>query len=110
MELKIIEDKRNELLKRREITAEVHEKTIPSRQVIRQKISAMIDVPIEKIVVQKMDTQFGSSKAVIYAKAYDDENMLKITERKFVRERNFGKEKKAAAAEGEMAPPAKFKK
>lgn len=109
MELKITEDKRNELLKRREITAEFDEKTVPSRQAIRQKISAMIDVPIERVVVQKVDARFGSQKASVYAKAYDDAANMKITERKFVMERNFGKEKKATVA-GEAAPPAKFKK
>ncbi|VVB75273.1 30S ribosomal protein S24e [uncultured archaeon] len=110
MELKITGTKQNNLLNRKEVTAEVHEKTIPSRQQVREKMSAMLNTKPEDIAVVKTDTKFGSSKAIIFARVYASNEALKKTEPKYVRERNFGKEKKAEAASGEAAPPANFKK
>lgn len=111
MEVKIKEKKRNELLKRNEVIAEVEEKTIPSKQQIREKIAALTNSKPEAMVIQQIKSNFGSPKAQIIARIYDTEEEMKKSERKYVRERNFGKEKKAdAAASGPEAPPANFKK
>jgi len=110
MELKITDTKQNNILNRREITAEVQEKTIPSRQQVREKMSAMLNTKPEEIAVVKTQTQFGSPKAIIFARVYASNEALRKTEPKYVRERNFGKEKKTEAVSGEQAPPANFKK
>ena len=109
MDLKIITKKKNELLNRTEIVAEMEEKTIPSKTDIRAKLSALLNTPIETIAIQKVETKFGSSHAVIYVRTYNDEASLRKTESKFVVTRNFGKEKKKESADG-SAPPANFKK
>jgi small subunit ribosomal protein S24e len=109
MDLKIIEKKKNELLKRIEIVAEVQEKTIPSKKQLREKLAAMIDSNPEKIVITKVNSKFGSSKAKIYATSYENNELLKKTEPEYIVVRNFGKEKKEGAEE-ETGAPAKFKK
>ncbi|MCX6804083.1 MAG: 30S ribosomal protein S24e [Candidatus Diapherotrites archaeon] len=110
MEVKIIEKKRNELMKRNEVLAEVKEKTIPSRQQIRDKLSALVGAPADAIIVKKIATNFGSPRAKIFANIYDTADEMKKTEVKYLRERNFGKEKKAESVAGPEAPPANFKK
>jgi small subunit ribosomal protein S24e len=109
MELKIINKKKNELLGRTEVTAEMHEKTIPTKQQIRDKMSALLNSKPEEIAITKVETKFGSPKAKIYARAYPSVEDLKKKEPKYVVERNFGKEKKENAAENTDAP-ANFKK
>jgi len=111
MDLKITGRKRNEILKRDEVIAEVKEKTIPSKKQIREKLSALLDAPQETIAIIKVESKFGSPAAKIFARAYDSLEELKKREVKYIRERNFGKEKKAESVEQAMqAPPANFKK
>jgi small subunit ribosomal protein S24e len=111
MDLKIVDKKENKLFNRREVIAEVHEKTIPSKQQVRDKLSALLNTKPESIAVTTTKSKFGSPKAQIFARVYDTPEELKKLEPKYVRERNFGKEKKADAASGaESAPPANFKK
>lgn len=109
MEVKIKSKKKNELLKRVDVIAEVEEKTTPPKTQLREKLSALLNTPKENIVIQKVETKFGSSHATIYATAYDDANTLKKIESKYVITRNFGKEKKEDANSNSDAP-ASFKK
>ena len=109
MDLKIISKKKNELLNRTELVAEIEEKTIPSKTDLRAKLSAVLNVPVETIAIQKVATQFGSPHALIQVRTYANEADLRKTEAKYVITRNFGKEKKADE-NGENAPPANFKK
>jgi ribosomal protein S24E len=109
MDLKVLSKKKNELLNRTELVAEMNEKTVPSKTEIRTKLSAVLNTPIETIAIQKVETKFGSPYAKIYARTYADEATLRKMEATYVITRNFGKEKKAEA-NPENAPPANFKK
>ena len=109
MDLKVLSKKKNELLSRTELVVEMQEKTIPSKVDIRAKLSAMLNTPVETIAIQKVETKFGSSHALIYVRTYNDVAALKKTEAEYVITRNFGKEKKAEE-NSENAPPANFKK
>ena len=109
MDLKIVKKHKNELMKRTEITAEMHEKTIPSKQQIREKLAALVNSSVEKISITKVVTKFGSSAAIVHARTYDSVEDLKKTEQKYVVVRNFGKEKKAGE-EVDSNAPAAFKK
>ena len=106
MKLKITENTRNEPLRRSNIVAIDEEKIIPSRQELRESLSAQLNVPKEQIVVRKIDTSFGTTTKTIYAMAYDDEETMKKTEEKYVITRNFGKAKEGEATEApaESAP------
>ena len=109
MEIKITEKKKNELLERTEITAEMQEKTIPAKQQIRDKMGALLNSKPEEIAITKVETKFGSPKAKIYARVYPSAEELKKKEPTHIIERNFGKEKKEGASENNDAP-ANFKK
>lgn len=110
MELKITEKKRNEVLNRQEITAEMHEKIIPAKTLIREKLSALLNVKNDQIAIWLVKSKFGSPRAKVYARIYGTPEDLKKSEVLYIRERNFGKEKKAESAAGPEAPPANFKK
>jgi len=110
MELKITDKKKNNVMNRTELVVEMHEKTIPSKQQIRDKLAALISTDSNKIAITKVLTKFGSSKAKIYANAYDTNEALKKTESKYVVVRNFGEEKKAGEEEADANAPAAFKK
>ena len=106
MKLKITENTRNEPLRRSNIVAIDEEKIIPSRQELRESLSAQLNVPKEQIVVRKIDTSFGTTTKTIYAMAYDDEEMMKKTEEKYIITRNFGKAKEGEATEETKAESA----
>lgn len=108
MDLKVLSKKKNELLNRTEVVAELEEKTVPSKTDIRAKLSAILNTPVETIAIQKVETKFGSPYAKVYARTYADEKALKATESKYVITRNFGKEKKADESNNDA--PASFKK
>ena len=55
MDLKITKDNTNALLNRREMDFSVtYEGPTPARRVIRGKIAAMLNVPLDLVVVHKM--------------------------------------------------------
>ena len=110
MDLKVIDKKRNEVIKRNEVVVQMHEKMIPAKKQIREKLASILNIAEETLVITKVESKFGSSKAKVYARAYDSPEELKKIEVKYIRERNFGKEKKVDVASGPEAPPANFKK
>ena len=96
-------------MKRTEVTAEMHEKTIPSKKEVRDKLAALVNAKPEEIAITKIESKFGSAQAKVYARVYPSVEELKKKEPKHITIRNFGKEKK----EGEEAnadAPAAFKK
>lgn len=88
MNLKIIENNRSEIFKRNDIVAEFDQKTIPKREEIRKNISAQINKPSEKIVVRKINTNFGTTKGQVIVKVYDDKENLKKIESSHIQKRN----------------------
>ena len=46
MDLKVLSKKKNELLNRTEVVAELEEKTIPSKTDIRTKLSALLNLSL----------------------------------------------------------------
>jgi small subunit ribosomal protein S24e len=92
MDLEIKKNERNELLKRSEIIAEAKEKSTPSRNALREKLSALLNAPQERIIVEKVETGFGDKKATVYAKVYDKREQLMKVEQKHMLKRNFREE------------------
>jgi ribosomal protein S24E len=93
MKLTIIENKKNELLKRSEIKAETDEKSI-TRKDILANLSAQLNIAQEKIIVKKIDSNFGTIKKKIVANVYDDVKDLEKIENAFIKKRNNPKEEK----------------
>ena len=110
MDLKVTTKRKNELLNRTEVIAEMHEKTIPAKTEIREKLAAILNTTADSIAITKVESKFGSAKAKVYARVYSSNAELKKSEPKYVSVRNFGKEKKEGEAAADNNAPASFKK
>ena len=111
MELKIIDEHKNVLLKRKEITFEVNHsqtRSTPSRVEIRNKLAEMLKTKPELIYVKRVETKTGTMLATGKANAYESIEQAKRVEPKHIVARNTpASEKKEEKAETETpATPA----
>lgn len=89
MDIRIIKDKKNLLLNRRELDFVVrYEGSTPSRNDIKNKLAAMLNAPLELLVVQRIKTEYGMQEAKGYAKLYEDAARMKEVELAYVLKRN----------------------
>ncbi len=110
MDIKIIEDSRNALLDRRELTfTAAHDgSSTPSRITVKNALAVMLGVSEDILIVDHMDTKFGKSETRGYAKIYDSEERMKVVEYAHILERNTVKreeipeEEPAQAGEAEV--------
>lgn len=103
-DLKITGDRRNELLKRRELSFTLgYTGSTPSRSEVMGKFCAILNLDEKKVVLDSVKTRFGERKMLGIARVYDDEAMLAKTEQPYLMDR--GKPK--AAKEGSEPEAAK---
>ncbi|AFV23183.1 30S ribosomal protein S24e [Methanolobus psychrophilus R15] len=89
MDIKITKDNTNALLNRREMNFSVtYEGPTPARSIVRGKIAAMLNVPLDLVVVHKMGNEFGRQALEAYVKIYETEERMKQIENKYILERN----------------------
>ena len=89
MDINIIEDKNNALLNRREVNFVVTFKgPTPPRNDVKNKLAAMLNVPLELVIIQTMKNEFGMQEASGYAKIYEDASRMKEVEREYALVRN----------------------
>ncbi|MCZ2808137.1 MAG: 30S ribosomal protein S24e [Candidatus Bathyarchaeota archaeon] len=96
MKVKIIDQKYNLLLKRKEVFFEVeHEKVkgTPPRSEIRAKVAEMLKMKLEQVYVKRVETKTGTMIALGEANAYDAVEQAKLIEPRYVIERNTPREK-----------------
>jgi len=107
MEVEIVSKKENVLLDRTEIKFKVdHPKEgTPKREDVRDKISSVVKAPKERVVVDAMDSEFGRTVTVGYAKVYKTKEAAVKFEREQILVRNKLKEKKAKAEKKPAAAP-----
>lgn len=99
MDIKIIKDKNNALLDRRELNLAItFEGATPSRSDVREKLAAMLTIPLELVVIQKIQNEFGKQELKAYVKIYSDKARMEQVEESYVLERN-----KLPEPEGETA-------
>jgi small subunit ribosomal protein S24e len=104
-DLKITGDRRNELLKRRELSFTLgYTGSTPSRSEVMGKVCAILNLDEKKVVLDSVKTRFGERIMVGIARVYDDEQTLARTERPYLTER--GKPKAKEGAEPETAKTA----
>ncbi|ENN96682.1 30S ribosomal protein S24e [Methanocaldococcus villosus KIN24-T80] len=85
MEIKIVSDRYNPLLKRREIKFILdHEGATPTFKDVRSKLCAMFNVDKNLLILEKIVEETGMQRCRGYVKIYDDENILKLVERKHI--------------------------
>lgn len=101
MEVKVLEEKKNPLLQRREVKFSVdHNLGTPSRNEIKEKLAAYLNSKPELIIIERMRSQFGKRETRGYAKIYETAERLKSVETEHIIQRN---EKKPAPKEEKKA-------
>lgn len=89
MDIKVIKDKKNSLLNRRELDFVVkYEGSTPSRNDIRNKLAAMLNAPLDLLVIQRIKTEYGMQESKGYAKLYEDADRMKQVEQAYILKRN----------------------
>ncbi len=100
MDISIINDKNNALLNRRELNVNVaFDGATPSRDDVKAKIAAMLNVPLELVIIQKMENEFGKQELEGYVKIYEAADRMKQVEKDYVIERNAIPEPEEEATE-----------
>ncbi|MHA1298104.1 MAG: 30S ribosomal protein S24e [Candidatus Helarchaeota archaeon] len=96
MSINIISEKKNVLLKRKEITFEIeHEKkSTPTRYEIRKKIAAQLNAPLENTYIKSLKSKFGLPRTIGVARIYESEERAKLLEPKHIIKRNKEKKQK----------------
>jgi len=89
MDIRILKDRKNALLNRRELDFIVkYEGSTPSRSDIKSKLAAMLNAPLELLVIQKIKTEYGMQEGKGYAKLYETADRMKEVELEYVLKRN----------------------
>ncbi|WP_174589746.1 30S ribosomal protein S24e [Methanocella conradii] len=102
MDIKVLEEKKNPLLQRREVKFSVsHNLGTPSREEIKAKIAAYLNSRPELVIIERMRSEFGKRETRGYAKIYETVERLKSVEAEHIVQRN--EKKKEAKKEGEAA-------
>jgi small subunit ribosomal protein S24e len=112
LKLNVESKKENPLQERTEVvfTAEHAGEPTPGREAVQAGIASAMSVPKERVVVDRMDTEYGIGVSRGYAKVYQSPESIKKAERKHILVRNKMAEKKVkekAAPKARAAPKAK---
>jgi len=82
MTLKILEERDNQLFKRREIKAVISSEITPSRNVILELLSKKFNIPIENIKIKGIKGNFGVNNFNIEANIYSSSQEKDLIELK----------------------------
>ena len=110
MDVKILEERPNPLLHRKEYTFEVDHAgaATPPRADVRKELAKLVKVPADRLVIERMNARFGTAKTRGEAVAYATKEAADITVREHILIRNGLREKAkpaAPAAGGETPAP-----
>jgi small subunit ribosomal protein S24e len=99
MELKILTQKENAVLKRKEVkfTVEHAQGKTPIRLDIKRSIASELQVSDKLVFIKRMKTLTGTNKTVGEANAYQSEAQAKLIEPGYIIKRNTPPEKKEEA-------------
>lgn len=103
MEIKIISEKQNKLLKRREISFQVeHTQTgyTPPRLEIRKAVAAALKTDEGAVFVKRLETRTGTHLAMGVANVYDSIEQAKLIEPEYIFNRNVPAEKPKEEGKG----------
>ncbi len=95
MELKIVSQKQNPLLKRKEVQfTVVHTQSkTPARLDIKRTIASELQISDKLVFIKKMKTMTGTNTTVGEANAYESEAQAKLIEPAYIMKRNVPPEK-----------------
>ncbi|HTT16341.1 MAG TPA: 30S ribosomal protein S24e [Thermoplasmata archaeon] len=105
MEIKIIEERTNPLLKRHEVRFEVAHATAatPTRESVRTELAKAVHASKDRVVIERMRARFGTAVTRGEANVYENVEAAKSISREHILVRNGLKEK---AAKGATPAPA----
>ncbi len=106
MEIQIIKDKTNPILKRREISLKVKDKVTPGRVEVKSKLAAMLNSKSELIVIERLGTVYGKQELAGTACIYQTEERLKQLAHEHLVARDAPKVKEGETAAAPVAPAA----
>ena len=93
MKIEIIKDEKNVLLDRRDIVCNViSEGTTASRENVKNMLVALLDTKSELMILDRMNTQYGTQNILGYARLYNDLQQLQAVEPAYMIARNASKE------------------
>ncbi len=98
MELQIIKDRNEPLLKRRAVSIKINNKGTPSRIDVKNKLAAMANSRPELIVIEHLDTAFGKMELTGSASIYESDERLKQLAHKHLTARDAPKPREGEAA------------
>ena len=106
MEIKILDDRPNPLLKRHEYRFQVDHATAatPSRDAVRSELSKLVHAPKDRVIIERMGARYGTAVTQGDAMVYETADVARSTTREHILVRNGLKEKPAAG--GPAAPKA----
>lgn len=96
VEIKIISETENPLLKRKEVVFQVeHSQTgsTPPRAEVRAAIAKALKKDLDVVFIKKMETKTGTRMAVGIANIYDSFDCAKLIEPEYILKRNMPTEK-----------------
>ncbi len=79
MEISIVEERENAVLKRKEVRFKVEfEGATPSRKDVKEKLCHQLKAKPELVIVDELGQRYGLNEASGYAKIYSDADALKV--------------------------------
>ena len=104
MKLKVINEKYNPLLKRKEVNIEViHEKSgTPDRAALRKNLIDECKSEEDNLYIVNLQTQTGTNKSICYAEIYDDADYARKVVPKHIIDRNFPPKKEEKPKEEKL--------
>ncbi len=107
MEIKVLEERANPLMKRHEYRFEVAHPTAstPTRDAVRSEISKLVKASKDRVIIERMRARFGTAVTRGDAFVYDSADAAKLTTREHILVRNGLKERAPKGpAPAEVAP------
>ncbi|MEM3458263.1 MAG: 30S ribosomal protein S24e [Candidatus Bathyarchaeia archaeon] len=96
MEIKIVSEKQNPVLKRREVCFHVeHNQTgsTPPRLEVRKAVASALKKDADLVFIKKLETKTGTHFAVGVANVYDSIEQARLIEPEYIIKRNIPPEK-----------------
>jgi len=108
LDLKIIEERPNPLLKRTEYRFEIGHGTeaTPNRDSVRTELAKALKVPKDRVIIERLHAKYGVAKSVGEAATYQSKAAVDAVVREHILVRNGLREKKTKAAPGAAEAPA----
>jgi len=108
VEIKVLEEKANPLLKRREFSFEISHATAatPRRDEVRAEFAKVAKAPKDRVIIERMRARYGTATTRGEAMVYESAEAAKAIVREHILVRNGLKEKAAKSAPAAPAPEA----